>query len=146
MLHDEKIKKEIEKLEKARIDKKLVEYKKQRGINVIKNFNSADLKNEELPKWRFEIEKKTLKDPIELAVHERGNSSGKNKTISRRDFDKTIKLNTNLRTIREPLFNVEINIDDNYRTKKLEIYPDDDPAKLAESFSKKYGSEFIMII
>lgn len=143
LLHDERIHKEIEKLEKARIDKKLLEYKKQRGINVIKDYSSVDLKNEVLPNWRFEIEKKTYKDPIELAINQPGNSTGKDITISRRDFNKTMKLNNNLtRTVREPLFNVEVNIDDNYRTEKLEIFADDDPAKLAESFSRKYGKQY----
>jgi hypothetical protein len=91
----------------------------------------------EKPKWRFEIEKKTFKDSIQYAVNEPEGST-KNIEISRRDFDKTLKFkNANVRT-QEPLFNVEVNIDDNYRTEKLEIYAHDDPAKLAESFGRKY--------
>jgi hypothetical protein len=142
LLHDERIRKEVEKLEKARIDRKLREYKKQRGVNVIRNFNSVELKNEELPHWRFEIEKKTYRDPIETAVSERGGSS-KYGAVSRRDFNKTIKLKNTSKKTKEPLFNVEVNIDDNYRTEKLEIFADDDPAKLSESFSRKYGMDLI---
>jgi len=74
---------------------------------------------------------------------ERGGSI-KNKTISRRDFNKTMKLQNTLRGHREPLFNVEVNIDDNYRTERLEIYADDDPSKLAQSFSRKYGNGLLI--
>ena len=94
-----------------------------------------------MPQWRFEIEKKTFRDPIEIAVNDRGGSN-KSDTVSRRDFNKTIKFDKNSRRIKEPLFNVEVNIDDNYRTERLEIFADDDPSKLAESFTRKYGMEF----
>lgn len=99
------------------------------------------MKTEEFSQWRFEIEKKTFRDPIEIAVNDRSGSH-KSDTVSRRDFNKTIKFDKNSRRIKEPLFNVEVNIDDNYRTERLEIFADDDPSKLAESFTRKYGMKY----
>ena len=38
-----------------------------------------------------------------------------------------------------PLLKVEVNIDDNNKIEKLEIYPGDDPVKITEDFCEKHG-------
>ena len=38
-----------------------------------------------------------------------------------------------------PLLKVEVNIDDNNKIVKLEIYPGDDPIKITEDFCAKHG-------
>jgi hypothetical protein len=88
-----------------------------------------------MPSWNFEIEKKTFKDTIEIQnkTERRTKSS-----MTRADFLKTIKAKTTGQN-REPLLNIEVNIDDTNRVEKLEIYSNDDPMLVADQFCSKYG-------
>jgi hypothetical protein len=99
----------------------------------------ALLTEEELPTWSFGIEKKTYKDTITIMNSTNKEDRQARTTVSRRDFDKTFKFKDSVRSHQEPLLNIEVNIDDNNRVEKLEIYPNDDPIRVANSFSKKYG-------
>jgi len=86
----------------------------------------------------FEIEKRTFKDNIDSMnrSERRNNSSGK-----KSDFMKTVVGGKSVikQTTREPILNIEVNIDDNNRIEKLEIYPNDDAMNVADEFCSKYG-------
>jgi hypothetical protein len=88
----------------------------------------------------FEIEKRTFKDNIDsMNRSERRNNSSGNKN----DYMKTVvggKSVIKQTTTREPILNIEVNIDDNNRIEKLEIYPNDDPMNVADEFCTKYGN------
>jgi hypothetical protein len=63
------VKKEAERLERARIEKKIAEIQKKKGISNLKQLKNLDalLKEESVPNWNFNIEKKTYKDTIEIS-------------------------------------------------------------------------------
>lgn len=65
--HDELNKKEADRYEQARILKKIAEIQKKKGLMNLKQYNNFNslLKEEELPPWRFEIEKKNNKDTFD---------------------------------------------------------------------------------
>lgn len=65
-------------------------------------------------------------------------------TVTRADFNKTLK-NKSIRNQREPLLNIEVNIDDNNTVEKLEIYSTDNPMTVAENFCRKYGMNIYII-
>ena len=50
-----------------------------------------------------------------------------------------MKYKNTVTTTQEALLNIEVNIDDTNRIEKLEIYPNDDPIQVAETFCSKYG-------
>jgi len=60
LLHDELVKKEVERFERARVEKKLQEIQKKKGINNLKQYKNLDvlLKEEELTSWNFGLERK----------------------------------------------------------------------------------------
>jgi len=60
LLHDELVKKEVERFERARIERKINEIQKKKGINNLKQYKNVDvlLKEEELGSWNFAMEKK----------------------------------------------------------------------------------------
>jgi len=65
---DKDIKKRIERYERARIEKKLCELQKQKGVNNFKNVANIEemIKKEEHTPWHFGIEAKTYKDTFEV--------------------------------------------------------------------------------
>jgi len=67
LIHDELIKKEVERFERARVEKKIQELQKKKGINNLKMFKNLDvlLKEEDLPNWNFSIERKCHKESID---------------------------------------------------------------------------------
>jgi len=143
LLHDEMVQKEVERFERARIEKKIAEIQKNKGIMSLKQFKNLDvlLKDEELVSMKFGLEKKTYKDSIDIHSKQEKKSPSHNVNMSRDNFNKTVKFNkTNgTNSNQEPLLSIEVNIDDSNRLEKLEIYPNDDPLLAAETFCRKYG-------
>jgi hypothetical protein len=85
----------------------------------------------------FHIEKRFNKDTIEI----QNKSEKRNKSaMNRSDFFKTMKDKA-----KEPLLNIEVNIDDHNRVEKLEIYSNDDPILVADKFCHKYGKILFLI-
>ncbi len=132
--------KEVKRFEKARIERKIIEIQKKKGINNLKTVKNLEelLVDEDYPSMTFEIEKRTFKDNIDSMnrSERRNNSSGK-----KSDFMKTVVGGKSVikQTTREPILNIEVNIDDNNRIEKLEIYPNDDAMNVADEFCSKYG-------
>ena len=133
--------KEVKRFEKARIERKIIEIQKKKGINNLKTVKNLEelLVDEDYPSMTFEIEKRTFKDNIDSMnrSERRNNSSGK-----KSDFMKTVVGGKSVikQTTREPILNIEVNIDDNNRIEKLEIYPNDDAMNVADEFCSKYGT------
>jgi hypothetical protein len=64
LVHDKNVKKEVERFERARLERKIVELKKKKGIMNLKQLKNLELllKGDENKPWGFEVEKKTFKD------------------------------------------------------------------------------------
>ena len=134
MINKELIEKEVKRIEKARLEKKIIESQKKKGIYNLKGLKNYDslLDEEELPNFNHSLEKRFFKDTIESM-----NKSQSIKTESKSDFFKTFR---NTRTsLREPLLKIEVNIDDKNGVEKLEIFAEDDPLIVAKDFCEKYG-------
>jgi hypothetical protein len=141
LIHDKFVEKEVKRFEKARIERKIVEIQKKKGINNLKTVKNLEelLVDEDYPSMTFEIEKRTYKDNIDVMNRsERITQSNATKN----EFMKTVVGGKSVikQTTREPLLNIEVNIDDNNRIEKLEIYPNDDPMHVADEFCSKYGN------
>ena len=86
LLHDKMVQKEVERFERARIEKKIAEIQKKKGITNLKQFKNLDAllkEEEELPQWNFGLEKKTYKDTLDMHSKTDFNKKG-NHNISRR--------------------------------------------------------------
>lgn len=135
MIENDLIRKECERLQKARFDRKLKEYQISRGIYKPKAFNSVDeiMKEDDYQPIVFYLEKSVFKDTFDTAHFKE-----KNQILS-----PTRKKNDEEKKKKEikPVLSLEVNIT---RTKKekLEIFAEDDPYLVAEEFSKKF-SKFI---
>lgn len=130
---DTQLKSKLERREQARIEKEILSFQKKRGMT---NMGYSDLRNsnehnlESIPSMRFDIERKTCKDTFN--TYENRNKSN-NIFYSTRDIKRAEKQKS------IPLLNIEVNIDDNNQIVKLEIFPGDDPIKIAEDFCLKHG-------
>ena len=67
MQNDEKVKILIEKKERARIERKICDIQKKKGINNLKNFKNIEelLKDEKVPSFKFGLETKRDKETFE---------------------------------------------------------------------------------
>jgi len=135
------VKKEVERFERARIERKINEIQKQKGINNLKQYKNIDilLKEEELPGMNFHLEKKYHKETIDTTLKKEKKIAVNQNNITRPDFKKTMKNTKATTQNQEVLLNIEVNIDDSNRVEKLEIYPSDDPLAVVDSFCKKFG-------
>jgi hypothetical protein len=133
LAHDKYIEKEYNRFEKARVEKKLTEIQKKKGVTNLKILKNLDalLLDDALPNMNFQIEKRFNKETIE---NQNKSEKRKKSAMNTSDFFKT----TNTKA-REPLLNIEVNIDDHNRVEKLEIYSEDDPILVADKFCHKYG-------
>jgi len=135
LLHDELVKKEVDRFERARVEKKIQELQKKKGINNIKQYNIDELiKEEELPCWNFAMERKNHRETIETTNR---NEKKAQSNSTRQEFKKTVR-ETKMEMKREVLLNIEVNIDDSERVEKLEIFPNDNPLVVVEEFCKKF--------
>jgi len=136
LLHDELIKKEVERFERARVERKLQEIQKKKGINNLKQYKNLDLllKEEDLPLWHFGIERKNHRESIELSNRKEKNYSVNTQTRS--SFKQTNKTKQNAKNV---LLNIEVNIDDSNRIEKLEICQNDDPMSVVDAFCTKFN-------
>jgi hypothetical protein len=143
LIHDKNIEKEVKRIEKARIEKKITDIQKKKGTINLKQFKNLDalLIEEDLPHWDFSLEKRTYKDTIET-LHSFDRRTKSN--VTRTDFNKTMKFKASTRV--EPLLNIEVNIDDSNRVQKLQIFPHDDAGVVVENFCKRYGKNLILNI
>jgi len=138
LIHDEVVKKEVQRLEQARIEKKLDELQKKKGITNIKLFKNIDsiIKEEDLTAMQFSIEKKTYKDTFDHKdIYTR---KSKSITPSRDTFNQTMRFKGKSSGV-QPLLYIDVNIDESNHQEKLEIYPNDDPMIVSENFCLKYG-------
>jgi hypothetical protein len=146
-LHDEGVRKETDRYEKARIEKKIKELVMKKGINNLKHAKDLEqmLKDDELPAWNFNLEQRSNRDTIEFTQTKRSKSITPNDTngITRDLFNQTLKFtNKNKRFSKEnaqPLLYIDVNIDEGGKMEKLEIYPGDDPMIISSNFCKTYG-------
>ncbi len=134
MVDKELVEREVKRIEKARLERKIVEVQKKKGIYNLKGLKNIDalLDDEELPTWNHALERKFHKDTLENF-----NVTQSSKSDTRSDFLKTFRHTKT--SLREPLLNIEVNIDDKNGVEKLEIYADDDPMLVAKDFCEKYG-------
>jgi hypothetical protein len=140
MINKELVEREVKRIEKARLERKILEAQKKKGIYNLKALKNVDtlLDDEELPSFNHSIERKFHKDTIDSF-----NRSQIMKTETKSDFFKTFR---NTRTsFGEPLLNIEVNIDDKNTVEKLEIFANDDPVMVAKNFCEKYGNSFLKI-
>jgi len=78
LVHDELIRKEVERFERARIERKVNELQKKKGISNIKMFKDLDslLKEEDgSSSWNFSLEKKYNKESIDSIARKENNNS-----------------------------------------------------------------------
>lgn len=146
LIHDEKVKQNMERLERARIERKIMEYQKKKGITDLKNFGNLEelLKEHELPGWQFGMEKKTYKDSIEISTMKAKKSENPNITRDGKiefilGFSHTMRKKTGSSQKEEPLLNIEVNIDNKNRVERLQVFPNDDPNQVAEDFCSKFS-------
>ena len=144
-MNDKAIDKEVKRIEKARIERKINELQKKKGINNLKELKNLDalLIDEELPSWNFSIERRFFNDTIEMETQMKTEFKN-NMTFTKEDFNRTVRHNKTNRLSREPLLKIEVNLDENNRVQKLEIYSNDDPSRVAENFAKKYGKNIFI--
>jgi hypothetical protein len=82
--NDEDVKKKVERYERARIEKKLCELQKKKGVNNFKNVSNIEemIKKEEHTPMKFGIESKTYKDTFEVRkVQEKKDGNFKQSTV-----------------------------------------------------------------
>lgn len=75
-------KKNVERFERARIEKKIAEIQKQTGITNLNQINNIDtlLKENNYPSWKFNLEKKSCKDTFDNTVRFLRTDEKKNET------------------------------------------------------------------
>lgn len=85
LVHDKNVKKEVERFERARLEKKILELKKKKGVNNLKQLKNLELllKGEDFKPWGFEVEKKTFKDTFTNYNSENNFNSKSNRIRSR---------------------------------------------------------------
>jgi len=137
------VEREIKRLERARIEKKIFEDQKRKGLNNLKGIKSIDdvIEEENYKTWNFSIEKKTYKDTIQnLNKDEKFNSQQ-----SKAEFFNTLRKTKLSKHLNEPLLSIEVKIDGTQQIEKLDIYPNDDPVNIANEFCKKFSISFFII-
>ena len=135
MEKDQYFQKEVSRMEEARVRKNVENMQSKLGVTNIRMFqNTLDnsFNNEILPTMRFDIEHKSNKESFDSFKKKRNNY----KTITSSTIDGK---KGDLKDEIAPLLKVEVNIDDNNKIVKLEIYPGDDPIKITEDFCAKHG-------
>ena len=71
---DEDVQKGVERMERSRIEKKLIELQKKKGIHNIKSPKSLELiarEDDNVKQWNFSLEKKTSKDTFTTYLYDR---------------------------------------------------------------------------
>jgi len=126
------VKKEYDRLQKARFDRKLQDYKLQRGVVInTKNFNSVEeiAKEEDFVPICFHIEKHHFKDTFQTTQFREERQKIGSPRIEKERSEKI------------PILQFEFAVS---RTKveKIEIFADDDPYLFAEEFSYKFSKFF----
>lgn len=129
---DTQLKNKLERKEQARIDREILSMQKKKGIPYM-GYSDPRTSNEHnaetAPTMRFDIEKKTFKDTFNtFESRNKANTFNSTRDTKRTEKQKPV-----------PLLNIEVNIDDNNQIVKLEIFPGDDPIKIAEDFCSKHG-------
>ena len=126
---------QINLMEEARLKRNVQNFQLKMGVTNIRLFQSNldnGAYNDNLPSMRFYIEAKTNKDSFSNFEQKKRNFKKISKTLS---DEKKEEGKDGI----APLLKVEVNIDDNNKIEKLEIYPGDDPVKITEDFCEKHG-------
>ena len=132
------MKKSVELKERARIEKKICEVQKKKGINNLKNLKNIEelLKEDNLPGFKFILEAKRDKDTFDTYKVSH-NFSPKSSLILTEC--KLYFLNDLVNKVSHaPLLYLDVNID-NDKQEKIEIFSNDDPNLVAEAFAKKHS-------
>jgi len=91
--NDEDVKKKVERYERARIERKLCELQKNKGVNNFKNVSNIEemiKKGEEHTPWKFGIDIKTYKDTFDIRKAQEKKDDTKNSTVINKSIhDKT---------------------------------------------------------
>jgi len=156
--NDKLTKKRIDQMEKARIEKKLNEYKVKRGLNKIKaNSNIQDIiKEDNFPSMKYGIEHKTYKDTFDNRKKQSKTASAfSNATVkkqsllnsvnSRNNTEGNMENNENMNSMsmnstirRSPIILFEVNVKENVQ-ERLEIFDIESAFKVCDAFCLKFG-------
>jgi hypothetical protein len=145
--NDKYIKKEIERKERARIDRKISELQKEKGNSNLKNFSSIEelfnVPTRNIYKSMvFSIDKKTNKDTF--SSYSKVNSSKKTYSEEKKiiqsqsfldndDIQKESQVGND-----DVLLRLDVNIDDNNRIEKLEIFKWEDVNEVINKFCNDF--------
>lgn len=145
--NDKNIKKEIERKERARIDKKISELQKEKGNSNLKNFTSIEelfnvpTRNLYKP-MVFSIDKKTNKDTFssysKLNSYKKTYSDEKKIIQSQSFLDNDDEKKDSQVGNEDVLLRLDVNIDDNNRIEKLEIFKWEDVNQVINKFCHDY--------
>lgn len=125
------VQKELERFQKARFDRKLLEYQLSRGVNAkVKNFNSVEeiIKEEDFQPIVFHLEKSQYKDTFDTTPFKKERPKPQTPR-NENNYSNSGKM---------PVLSFEFNIT-RAKVEKIEIYADDDPYLFAEEFSSKFS-------
>lgn len=149
MENDSLVKTELERYEKARIEKKLKELIISRGINSLNKIKNIDdllhgyKLNEDLPQFRFDNEMGKNKDSFDRFSKFAGKTgkkstfSNKDNYISEEEMSARKQKSSSITPV-SPLFTMTIELEEGNK-EKVNFYPNDDPILVAEKFSMKHN-------
>lgn len=129
------VKKEYDRLQKARFDKKLQEFQMTRGVVInSKNFSSVEeiAKEDDYAPIVFHLEKNHFKDTFQTTPFK----EDRLRLGSPRQEKEKVAGEL-------PILSFEFNVS-RVRVEKIELFADDDPYLFAEEFSSKF-SKLILI-
>lgn len=131
-------KKEIERHERARLEKRIAEIQKEKGINNLKNVKNLDelIKGKETPAWNCGLEMKHFKNTLD--IHMQSNSKFK-KSNNCRFLNLDHRTVASVDTDDNAILRLDVNIDDSNRLEKLVIYPEQDPNSVVDEFCERFN-------
>jgi hypothetical protein len=142
-IHSQKV---IKRYEQARTDKKIQEYKLNKGLNKIKDVNIIREDTNLLPAMKNSLEKKTNKDTFEHLINEASKKKKKQKkNIYHKDYENTLQnefsspVTTNRANNNQtPLIVFDVNISDN-KQEQLKIFNLSTAIDSTNEFCEKYN-------
>jgi hypothetical protein len=130
----------VERLERARLEKKIIDIQLKKGITNLKNFKNLEqmLREERTPSFKFENEKNNFKETFAKTLYKKiGKTFSPNPTRS--DFMKTLQMKPKSKEINEikALVDLDVSVGEGEK-KKFILFSDDDPMQVTDDFCEKY--------
>jgi hypothetical protein len=138
ILEDEQVKKETDRLERARIEKKLADLIKKKGVLNLRNFNDIESivkEDRNLRPFDCSIEVKSNKDTFNIFRQEKRLTATSTSPVKKKYVQKS----------ESPIPMLSINIDMGDRIEKINIYPQDDPMVIAEYFCTTHSNYILTL-